>query len=105
MGYGYAVVLVTTPAGQGGEIARSIVERRLAACVNVVSGVKSLYLWKGALESDGEDLLIIKTRIDKLEKLIDEVKEMHPYEVPEIIALPIIAGNNDYLKWIDEEVR
>ncbi len=101
---GKIVVLITTPKGEGRRIAKSIVDKRLAACVNVVDGITSFYWWKGEIQEDSEELLIVKTRSDVLEKLISEVKKIHPYTVPEIIALPIIHGNSDYLKWIDDEV-
>ncbi len=100
----HVVVFITVPQGKGAEIARFIVERRLGACTNIVSGVRSLYWWQGKVEDDGEELLIVKTRRSVLPRLIREVKSVHPYSVPEIIALPIIAGNPDYLKWIDDEV-
>lgn len=101
----YVVVLVTIPHDKGEEIANHIVEKRLAACVNILGRVRSFYWWKGRIERDSEALLVIKTRRTMLDRLIAEVKKIHPYTVPEIIALPIIAGNPDYLRWIDEEVE
>lgn len=103
-GTGKVVVLITVPKGEGKRIARAIVESRLAACVNIVTGLTSIYWWKGSIEEDEEELLILKTRTDIVKKLIDEVKKIHPYTVPEIIALPIVDGNPDYLKWVDDEV-
>ena len=100
----HVVVLITTPRSKGAEIARFIVENRLGACTNIVDGIRSFYWWQGKIEDDSEDLLIVKTRRSVLPRLIREVKKVHPYTVPEIIALPIIAGNPDYLKWVDEEV-
>ena len=102
---GRIVVLITTPKGEGKRIARALVESRLAACVNVVPGLTSLYWWQGEIQEDQEELLIVKTRADVLDKLVAEVKRIHPYSVPEVVALPILGGNPDYMKWVDEEVR
>ena len=99
------VVFVTAPRGKGEEIARRLVEERLAACVNVVSGVKSIYWWQGKVESDAEDLLVVKTNADVLDKLITRVREIHPYEIPEVIALPVEKGLPEYLAWVVEETR
>ncbi|MEB3859811.1 MAG: divalent-cation tolerance protein CutA [Desulfurococcales archaeon] len=101
---GERVVLITAPKGEGARIARFIVERRLAACVNVVPGVKSFYWWEGRLVEDSEELLVVKTVGDLVERLVAEVKRVHPYTVPEIISLPVEGGNADYLKWVREEV-
>lgn len=102
---GYLVVLITTPKDKGEEIANLIVERKLGACVNVVPEVRSIYWWKGNIERDTEALLVVKTSSSKFPQLLKEVKEAHPYTVPEIIALPIVAGNEDYLRWIDDSLR
>jgi len=99
------VVFITTPAGKGEEIAQKLVEEKLAACVNVVDKVSSLYWWQGKIEKDKENLLVVKTKADLFKKLVKRVKEIHPYTVPEIIALPIVDGNEDYLSWIDESVN
>jgi len=99
---GVVVVLITAPRGKGGELAEAIVRERLAACVNVGS-VESLYWWKGSIERDSEDLLIVKTSMARLEELIRRVKELHPYEVPEIIALPVAACLSEYCRWVREE--
>jgi periplasmic divalent cation tolerance protein len=85
-------------------IARALVERRLAACVNVVPGVTSIYRWKGEVCRDEERLLVIKTRADRLEALREALVGFHPYEVPELVALPIAAGHAPYLAWLDESV-
>ena len=98
------VVLITAPRGKGEDIARALVEKRLAACVNVVKGVRSFYWWKGELNVDDEDLLVVKTVGRALDRLIDEVKRIHPYTVPEVIALPILKGNRDYMEWLAREV-
>ena len=101
---GYVVVFITVPVDKGQELADFIVENKLGACVNVVPEVSSVYWWKGKIEKDKEALLVIKTLSSKMEELIKKVKEVHPYTVPEIIALPIVAGNEDYLKWIEESI-
>jgi len=101
----YRVILITTPTDKGEELARFLVENKLAACVNVVNRVKSIYWWQGKIEEDSESLLIVKTSEDKVDELITKVKQVHPYTVPEIIALEIKEGNPDYLKWIDESLR
>jgi periplasmic divalent cation tolerance protein len=87
------------------EIATFIVEKKLGACVNVVREVKSTYWWEGKIENDREGLLIVKTTVERFPELKQKVKEVHPYCVPEIIAIPILDGNEDYLKWVDESVR
>ena len=83
-------------------IARALVERGLAACVNVVPGVVSIYRWKGQIEREGELLLVIKTRTERFEALREALVSLHPYEVPELIVLPIMAGHAPYLAWLDE---
>jgi periplasmic divalent cation tolerance protein len=85
-------------------IARALVERRLAACVNVVPGVVSVYRWRGAVCRDEERLLVIKTRAERLEALREALVELHPYEVPELVALPVEAGHAPYLACLDESV-
>lgn len=99
------VVLCTCPQGSADAIASSVLNDRLAACVNVIPGVRSKYWWKGEIQADQESLLIIKTRADLVADLITRIKAVHPYDVPEIIALEIREGNPDYLKWICEETR
>ena len=102
---GRVVALSTVGTAEDAErIARALVERRLAACVNVVPGVVSVYRWKGAVERDEERLLVIKTRAERLEALRQALVEIHPYEVPELVALPIEAGHAPYLAWLDESV-
>ena len=100
-----AIVIVTAPKGSGASIARQIVEKRLAACVNIVGGVRSIYWWEGRIQDDEEELLVIKTRRDAVESLIGQIKGIHPYSVPEILVVPVIAGNSDYMKWVLDEVR
>lgn len=101
---GYLVVLITAPSSDvAKQIARALVEQKLVACVNVVPAVSSVYLWQGQLCDDQEALLIAKTRAALFaEKLVPAIKALHPYQVPEIIALPIVMGSEDYLTWIDQ---
>lgn len=102
---GRIVALSTVGSAEDAErIARELVGRRLAACVNVVGGVVSVYRWKGAVERDEERLLVIKTRAERLEELRQALVELHPYEVPELVALPVEAGHAPYLAWLDESV-
>jgi periplasmic divalent cation tolerance protein len=84
-------------------IASSVVNKRVAACVQIVGPIHSTYWWKGKVEESGEWLLMMKTRQDLFSSLEKEIKTLHPYEVPEIIALPIVAGSASYLQWIDDE--
>jgi periplasmic divalent cation tolerance protein len=86
-------------------IARALVEERVAACVNVVSGVRSFYRWKWTVENDEELLLVIKTRRDRLDALRAALVSRHPYEVPELVVMDVVAGHPPYLSWIDESLR
>jgi periplasmic divalent cation tolerance protein len=99
------MVFCTCPQDSADNIADAVLEARLAACVNVVPGVRSKYWWEGQINADSESLLIIKTRADLVADLIARIKEVHPYEVPEIIAFQIKEGNPEYLRWIGEETR
>jgi len=102
---GYFVVLITVPPDRGEELANFIVENKLGACVNVIPEVSSLYWWKGEIERDRESLLVVKTSADRFGELMEKVREVHPYTVPEIVALPVVAGNPDYLGWIEESLE
>lgn len=86
-------------------MAQELVSRRLAACVNVVPGVRSFYWWDGSVQDDDELLLVIKTRVELLPQLESAIKELHSYEVPEFIVLPIDGGSSAYLAWIDANVN
>lgn len=87
------------------KIGRGLVEGRLVACVNIIQGVRSLFWWKGEICDEGEILLMAKSMRGKLEQIVDKVKQLHSYEVPEIIALPIVGGSEDYLRWVGEETE
>ncbi|NHI92706.1 MAG: divalent-cation tolerance protein CutA [Candidatus Lokiarchaeota archaeon] len=100
----YLICLITCSPKQSKEIARSLVKEKLVACVNIISNITSIYKWKDKVEEDSEDLLICKTLSKNQENIIKKVKEIHDYEVPETIFTPIIKGNDNYLKWITENV-
>lgn len=100
----HVVVFITAPnAEEAAKIAKTLVDERLAACGNITQEIRSIYRWQGKVCDDKEVLLISKTRRDLFDRLAARVKELHSYEVPEIIAMPIVAGSDSYLKWIDEQ--
>lgn len=98
--HAYAVVLVTAPTGEAERLARLVIERELAACVNLIPGVRSLYRWEGRLCDDAEVVLVIKTRRALVATLCEQLVAAHPYDLPEVIALPIVAGHGPYLQWL-----
>ena len=98
-----AVVLVTAPRGKAAELARRLLEERLAACVNVVGPVRSMYWWQGRIEDEQEELMLIKTKKCLLPALKEKIVELHPYTVPEIIALEPIDVLKRYLEWAKAE--
>jgi periplasmic divalent cation tolerance protein len=85
-----------------GKLAAALVERGLAACVNILPGVESVYRWQGKIERDDEILLLIKSDTAHFSALEDTISNLHPYEVPEILAVPVEAGHQPYLEWIDQ---
>ena len=98
----YCAVLVTTESAESAKgIALRLLRGRLAACVNIVPKMSSLYWWHDEIEECQETLLIIKTQTEKFQELVSEVKKLHSYEVPEILAIPVAGGNPDYLEWMD----
>jgi len=99
------VVVFITVSGEeeAARIAHAIIAARLAACVNIVKGMRSVYRWKGKIEDEAEVLMIAKTRGALFERLSEKVRELHSYTVPEVIAIPIISGAEGYLKWLREE--
>jgi periplasmic divalent cation tolerance protein len=102
----FVVAFVTVGSAEEGErIARALVEEQLAACVNRIAAVRSIYRWQGKVEESDEDLLVIKTRRDLFDRLKERVAALHSYEVAEVIALPIVAGNENYLKWLAEQLE
>ena len=100
------IILCTVDSSELGEqIAAALVESREAACVNIISGIRSIYRWEGKLCRDAELLLVIKSVTEKFEAVREKIRRMHTYQVPEVIAVPISAGDADYLKWLNESVN
>jgi len=98
----YQIILCTCPDQKAAAyIAGQMIEHHLAACVNIVPGITSVYQWQGKIESAQEHLLIIKTQINQYQAIETKIKQIHPYELPEIIAVPIEHGLPEYLHWID----
>ncbi len=106
MGQTYHLVLCTVPDRETGKkIALRLVEQKLAACCNIVPGIFSVYRWKGNIEQDDEELLLIKSSPSLFPQLKQAIFELHPYDVPEIIALPITDGAQEYLEWMDQNLE
>jgi periplasmic divalent cation tolerance protein len=100
------VILITTgSADEAAVIARTLVDEHLAACVNILPGVRSFFFWEGKTQDAAETLMICKSRSPLLDKLISRVRSLHSYSVPEIIALPITGGLPDYLAWVDNSTK
>ena len=101
----YIVVLITAKDKKEAEkIARGLLEAKLIACANIVEGVQSLFWWQGKIDSSKEVYLVLKTKKILFKKVLNQVKSLHSYQTPEIIALPIVAGSDDYLGWITSSV-
>jgi periplasmic divalent cation tolerance protein len=99
------VVLTTCDSEQqASELARALVEQRVAACVNILPGARSVYRWKDAIEDSAEWLLVIKSRRDLFPALRAAVEKLHTYEIPELIAIPLVEGSEPYLAWLDREL-
>ena len=100
----FGLVLCTVPNEKlAAELARGLVENQLAACVNMIPGIRSFYRWQGQVHDDLEVQLFIKTRVTRIDELSAWIKTHHPYEVPEILLLPIMGGSEDYLRWVWEQ--
>jgi periplasmic divalent cation tolerance protein len=84
-------------------VARALVDTRVCACVNIIPGIQSIYRWQGSIQEEAEWMLMIKTTRELFDRLSAELRRNHSYEIPEVIAIPIVEGNPDYLKWIDRE--
>jgi periplasmic divalent cation tolerance protein len=98
------VVLVTAPnADVGTTLARDLVTAGLAACANIIPGVRSIYRWQGELCDDQEVLIVIKTQADRIADLVERVNQLHPYDLPEVLALPTAGGSEPYLAWVRDE--
>lgn len=99
------VILITASIDEEAEkIANRLLTQRKAACVNIIPKVRSLFWWKGELDSADEAVLIVKSKASLVDEIVSLVKEAHSYEVPEVIALPLIGGNPDYLSWMSDEL-
>ncbi|MEM1574711.1 MAG: divalent-cation tolerance protein CutA [Nitrososphaerota archaeon] len=102
----YIQVFTTTEKREDAEkIAKSLIEKRLAGCIQIIGPISSIYWWKSKIETAQEWLCIIKSKRNLYEEIEKSIKEIHPYENPEIIAMPIILGSEDYLKWLDNELK
>ena len=99
------VVFITSTDEEAHKIAKALLMQKKAACVNIVPRVSSFFWWQDKLDSAQESLLIIKTKASLLNEIVTLVRQVHSYDVPEIIALPIVGGNQDYLEWIGKEVK
>ncbi len=100
------VVLITAPSeDEAARIAQTLVGKNLAACVNILKDIRSIYRWKGAVCDESECLMVVKTTLENFGPIEKLVREMHSYEVPEIIALPITHGSKPYLDWLSENTR
>jgi periplasmic divalent cation tolerance protein len=102
----YLIALTTFPADQDAEtLARTLIDEKLAACVNILAPMRSIYAWKGVTESADERQLLIKTTGERLRELEARLRELHPYDVPEFVVIPIAEGGADYLAWLIETTR
>jgi periplasmic divalent cation tolerance protein len=100
------VILITAASDdEAARIARALVDERLAACANILPGVRSLFFWEGRTQDEREVLMVVKTRQALLDSIVRRVKALHSYTVPEIIALPVLGGSQDYLDWVRETVK
>ena len=101
-----AIGIITFPhITSARKVAKSLLEKRLVACINIIKNIDSIYWWNKKIEKSKEVLILLKTRKNKMRDVVREVGKMHPYEVPEIIFLPLIFGNRRYLQWINKEVN
>jgi periplasmic divalent cation tolerance protein len=102
----YVVVLITAKdKKEARKISTGLIKAKLAACVNIIDKVDSMFFWEGKIDQAQESLLVIKSKKEKLSQIMKLVRSLHSYEVPEIIAIPIIAGDKPYLRWIDAALR
>ena len=98
------VVLMTAPDGETAtELAEALVRARLAACANVLPGIRSVYWWEGEVERATEVLVVLKTVAERVPELVERAVELHPYDVPEVLALPVDEGHGPYLRWVEDE--
>lgn len=99
------IYITTSSEDESSTIGEKLVSERLVGCANIISEIKSFYWWQGNLENDQESILLVKSLVSKVDDIIKRVKELHSYENPAIIALPIINGSKDYLTWLKEEIE
>jgi periplasmic divalent cation tolerance protein len=100
------LVFTTLPsADKAAELAKALIEERLAACANLLPAIRSIYRWQGKLQDENEVLVLLKTRAEHLERLKLRILELHPYEVPEVLAVPVEAGYQPYLEWLAGETK
>ena len=102
----YVVVLTTLPAdADAAAFAQALVEARVAACVNLLPIMQSVYRWQGAVEQESERQMLVKTSRLRVNALWERVRDLHPYEVPEFLVLPVVDGSDAYLKWLGDSIR
>ncbi|MBT3880357.1 MAG: divalent-cation tolerance protein CutA [Candidatus Scalindua sp.] len=102
----YIVIYITTGSvNEAEKIGRALVEEKLAACSNIISPIRSIYRWQGKICDDKEALMVLKTRKKHFEQIVKRVETLHSYDVPEIIAIPIIEGSSKYMSWLNEETK
>lgn len=99
------VITTTASKGEAERIARALLEKRLAACVQIVGPIESLYWWQGTINKSEEWLCLAKSTLGLFSKIEETIKALHSYEVPEILAVPVVAGSENYLRWLHEQVR
>lgn len=103
---GVIIIFITTPTLENAEkISDILIEKRLAACVSILGEVKSTFFWEGKIEKEKEYLVMIKTEDKIFDKVLNLIKSIHPYKVPEILALNVVTGNPDYIRWVKETVQ
>ncbi len=98
------VAFISTPTDKANDLAKAIVDFRLAACVNILPNVKSYYWWKGKVETADESLIVVKTTQQKVEQLITFVKKHHPHKIPEVVTMPVAEGMPSYVSWVLDEM-
>ena len=102
----YIIIYITTASvNEAKKIGRALVEEKLAACSNIISPIRSIYSWQGKICDDKEALMVLKTRKRLFKQIVKRVEKLHSYDVPEIIAMPIIEGSSKYLSWLNEETK
>jgi len=99
------VLITTSTTDEAAKIGTALVDGHLAACVNIVPEVRSLFFWKGKTQDERETLLICKSRLSRMKQIVERVKSLHSYAVPEVIAIPIVAGSQEYLDWVKDATK